>query len=141
MKAREQGTSVCPGCTSALTVLGRPLADLSWWRATAAMDRRAGWDQQMEPRDVTIYRMRSDPGLPCCGISSLYEDDREPLWVAGYRGLAVFEKGRFSAVPSLPAGSYFGILAIAGDNHGGLWLSLWFTHMMTVWRIWSTAKS
>ena len=73
---------------------------------------------------VTIYRMRSDPGLPCCGISSLYEDDRGRVWVSGYRGLAAFEKGKFTAVPSLPAGSYF---AIAGDNHGGLWLSLWFT--------------
>jgi len=73
---------------------------------------------------VTIYRMRSNPGLPCCGISSLYEDDRGRVWVSGYRGLAVFEKGRFTAAPSMPAGSYF---AIAGDNHGGLWLSLWFT--------------
>jgi ligand-binding sensor domain-containing protein/signal transduction histidine kinase len=73
---------------------------------------------------VTIYRMRSDPGLPCCGISSLYEDDRGRVWVSGYRGLAVFEKGKFTAVPSMPVGSYF---AIASDYHGGLWLSLWFT--------------
>ncbi len=32
--------------------------------------------------------------------------------------------GKFTAVPSVPAGTTF---AIAGDNHGGLWLSRWFT--------------
>ena len=73
---------------------------------------------------VTIYRPRSDPGLPCCGITSLYEDDGGRIWISGYRGLAAFENGKFTPVPSMPVGSYFGI---AGDYHGGLWLSLWFT--------------
>ena len=42
----------------------------------------------------------------------------------GFRGLAVFENGRFTAVPSVPAGI---VHAIASDNHGGLWLSMWLT--------------
>ena len=36
----------------------------------------------------------------------------------------MFERGKFTPVPSVPQGAKF---AIAGDNHGGLWLSLWFT--------------
>ena len=36
----------------------------------------------------------------------------------------MFENGRFTGVPSVPAGFKH---AIAPDNHGGLWLSLWLT--------------
>ena len=39
-------------------------------------------------------------------------------------GLRNSEKGKFTAVPSVPAGTKN---AIAGDNHGGLWLSLFGT--------------
>ena len=61
---------------------------------------------------------------PTTTIQSLFEDERGRIWVSGFRGLAVFEKGKFTAVPSVPAGVKH---AIAGDNHGGLWLSLWLT--------------
>ena len=73
---------------------------------------------------TTIYRKRSDPGLPDDAIQSLFEDERGRIWVSGFRGVAVFEGGRFNSVPSVPAGTTH---AIAGDNHGGLWLSLWLT--------------
>jgi PAS domain S-box-containing protein len=73
---------------------------------------------------TTIYRKRSDPGLPDDAIQSLFEDERGRIWVSGFRGVAVFEGGRFTTVPSVPAGTTH---AIAGDNHGGLWLSLWLT--------------
>jgi ligand-binding sensor domain-containing protein/signal transduction histidine kinase len=110
--------SVEQGLSSAIATSVLAARDGSVW--IGAPDGLNRWDHGR----VTIYRMRSDPGLPCCGISSLYEDERGRIWVSGYRGLAVFEKGKFTAVPSMPVGSYF---AIAGDNQGGLWLSLWFT--------------
>jgi PAS domain S-box-containing protein len=73
---------------------------------------------------TTIYRRRSNPGLPDDDIYSLFEDERGRIWVSSFRGLAAFEKGKFTAVPSVPAGTKN---AIAGDNRGGLWLSLFGT--------------
>jgi signal transduction histidine kinase/ligand-binding sensor domain-containing protein len=73
---------------------------------------------------TTIYRRRSNPGLPEDDIYSLFEDERGRIWVSSFSGLAAFEKGKFTAAPSVPAGAKN---AIAGDNHGGLWLSLWNT--------------
>ena len=73
---------------------------------------------------VASYRKRSHPGLLDDEIESLFEDENGRIWVSSCRGLAAFAKGKFTAVPSVPAGATF---AIAGDNHGGLWLSLWFT--------------
>src|SRR6202158_5154673 len=73
---------------------------------------------------TTIYRRRSNPGLPEDDIHSLFEDERGRIWVSSFSGLAAFEKGKFTAAPSVPAGAKN---AIAGDNHGGLWLSLWGT--------------
>ena len=70
---------------------------------------------------MTIYRRRSNPGLPDDDIHSLFEDERGRIWVSSFSGLAAFEKGKFTAVPSVPAGVKN---AIASDNHGGLWLSL-----------------
>ena len=73
---------------------------------------------------TTIYRRRSNPGLADDDIQSLFEDERGRIWVSSFRGLAAFEKGKFTPVPSVPAGAKN---AIAGDNHGGLWLSLFGT--------------
>jgi signal transduction histidine kinase/ligand-binding sensor domain-containing protein len=73
---------------------------------------------------TTIYRRRSNPGLADDDIQSLFEDERSRIWVSSFRGLAAFEKGKFTPVPSVPAGAKN---AIAGDNHGGLWLSLFGT--------------
>jgi len=73
---------------------------------------------------TTIYRRRSNPGLADDDIQSLFEDERGRIWVSSFHGLAAFEKGKFTPVPSVPAGAKN---AIAGDNHGGLWLSLFGT--------------
>ncbi|MBV8843520.1 MAG: hypothetical protein JO307_11985, partial [Bryobacterales bacterium] len=73
---------------------------------------------------MTIYRTRSDPGLPDDSIQSLFEDERGRIWVSGFRGLARFENGKFTKIPSVPAGF---VHAVAADDHGGLWLSMWLT--------------
>ena len=73
---------------------------------------------------TTIYRRRNHPGLPDDSIQSLFEDERGRIWVSGSRGLAAFENGKFTAVPAVPGGFTH---AIASDNRGGLWLSLWLT--------------
>ena len=92
--------------------------DGSIWVGTAD-----GLNRWKEGR-TTIYRRRSNPGLPDDDIESLFEDERGRIWVSSFRGLAAFEKGKFTPVPSVPAGTKN---AIAGDNHGGLWLSLFGT--------------
>ena len=46
----------------------------------------------------TIYRTRTDPGLPDDSIQSLFEDERGRIWVSGSSGLAAFENGKFTAV-------------------------------------------
>ena len=63
-----------------------------------------------------------DPG-GCQRVTSGIEEV-SPSEPTGVGGLAAFVNGKFTAVPSVPAGTTF---AIAGDNHGGLWLSRWFT--------------
>ncbi len=73
---------------------------------------------------ITVYRKRTHPGMPDDAIQSLFEDERGRIWVSGYRGLAVLEGEKFTLVPSVPPGTTH---AIAGDKHGGLWLSLWVT--------------
>ncbi len=73
---------------------------------------------------TTIYRKGTNPVLPDDDIESLSEDERGRIWVSSFSGLAAFENGKFTAVPSVPAGAKN---AIAGDNHGGLWLSLFGT--------------
>jgi signal transduction histidine kinase/ligand-binding sensor domain-containing protein len=68
-----------------------------------------------------IYRRRGNPGLPDDEVQSLFEDERGRIWVSSFGGLASFEDGKFTAVPSVPAGAKNAIIA---DNHGGLWVSL-----------------
>jgi signal transduction histidine kinase/ligand-binding sensor domain-containing protein len=73
---------------------------------------------------VASYRKLSHPDMLDDEIDSLFEDENGRIWVSAWRGLVAFANGKFTAVPSVPVGSTF---AIAGDNHGGLWLSLGFT--------------
>ncbi len=73
---------------------------------------------------TTVYQGRSNLGLAEDEIQSLFEDERGRIWVSSFSGLAAFGKGKFTAVPSVPAGTKN---AITGDNHGGLWLSLFGT--------------
>ena len=110
--------SVNAGMSSATTTSILAARDGSIWIGTAD-----GLNRWKDGR-MRIYRTRSDPGLPDDSIQSLFEDERGRIWVSGFRGLAVFEDGRFTAVPSVPAGI---VHAIASDNHGGLWLSMWLT--------------
>ena len=110
--------SVEQGLSSAIATSVLAARDGSIWIGTA--DGLNRWDHG----HTTIYRMQSHPGMPGDTIHSLYEDERGRIWISGYRGLASFENGKFTAVPSVPAGSKF---AIGGDNHGGLWLGLWLT--------------
>jgi signal transduction histidine kinase/ligand-binding sensor domain-containing protein len=72
----------------------------------------------------TIYRRRGNSGLPDDEIQSLFEDERGRIWVSGFSGVAFFENGKFTKVPSVPAGAKN---AIESDNHGGLWISLFGT--------------
>ena len=110
--------SVKEGLSSTITTSLLAARDGNIWIGTAD-----GLNRWKDGR-TTIYRTQSDPGLPGNSIQSLFEDERGGIWVSGSRGLAVFEEGKFSPVPSVPAGITH---AIAGDNHGGLWLSLWLT--------------
>jgi len=110
--------SVNAGLSSATTTSILAARDGSIWIGTAD-----GLDRWKDGR-MRIYRTRSDPGLPDDNIQSLFEDESGRIWVSGFRGLAVFENGRFTAVPSVPAGI---VHAIASDHHGGLWLSMWLT--------------
>src|SRR4029453_11118603 len=73
---------------------------------------------------MTVDQGRSNFALADTEIQSLFEDERGRIWVSSFSGLAAFGKGKFTAVPSVPAGSKN---AITGDNHGGLWLSLFGT--------------
>jgi PAS domain S-box-containing protein len=108
--------SVSAGLSSATTTSILAAHDGSIWIGTAD-----GLNRWKDGR-MRIYRTRTDPGLPDDSIQSLFEDERGRIWVSGFRGLAVFENGRFTGVPSVPAGI---VHAIASDNHGGLWLSMW----------------
>ncbi|HEV3333181.1 MAG TPA: PAS domain S-box protein [Bryobacteraceae bacterium] len=108
--------SVNAGLSSATTTSILAARDRSIWIGTAD-----GLNRWQDGR-MRIYRTRSDPGLPDDSIQSLFEDESGRIWVSGFRGLAVFENGRFTAVPSVPAGI---VHAIASDTHGGLWLSMW----------------
>jgi PAS domain S-box-containing protein len=110
--------SVNAGLSSATTTSILAARDGSIWIGTAD-----GLNRWKDGR-MRIYRTRSDPGLPDDNIQSLFEDESGRIWVSGFRGLAVFENGKFTAVPSVPAGI---VHAIASDNHGGLWLSMWLT--------------
>ena len=110
--------SVKQGLSSAITTSLLAARDGSLWIGTA--DGLNRWDHGR----TTIYRRQSNPGLPDDDIYSLFEDERGRIWVSSHSGLAMFEKGKFTAVPSVPAGAKN---AIAGDNHGGLWLSLFGT--------------
>lgn len=93
--------------------------DGSVWIGTAT-DGLYRWNDG----SVTRYRKSSDPGMLGDDIHSLFEDETGRIWVSIWRGLMSFANGRFTEVPSVPVGSKF---AIASDNHGGLWLSMWFT--------------
>ena len=108
--------SVKDGLSNATATSVLAARDGSVWIGTA--DGLNRWKNGQ----MTVYRRRSDPGLPDDQIESMFEDERGRMWVSGFHGVAVFERERFTAVPSVPMGFKH---AIAGDTHGGLWFSLW----------------
>jgi signal transduction histidine kinase/ligand-binding sensor domain-containing protein len=67
---------------------------------------------------VTIYRKRSNLGLPDDNVGALFEDARGRLWVSTLRGIVYFEHGRFVPVARLPGGH---TTPIGGDTAGNLW--------------------
>ena len=89
--------------------------DGSVWIGTAS-----GLDRWKDGR-MRIYRVRTGPGPAGEDMGTLFEDERGRIWVQAYPGLAIFEAGRFRAVPSAPSGT---ITSIASDGHGGFWLQL-----------------
>ncbi len=110
--------SVKEGLSSATASSVLAARDGSLWIGTA--DGLNRWDHGR----TTIYRRRSNPGLPDDDIHSLFEDAHGRIWVSSSSGLAVFENGQFTTVPAVLTGTKN---AIAGDNRGGLWLSLFGT--------------
>jgi signal transduction histidine kinase len=110
--------SVKQGLSSPTTNSVLAARDGSIWIGTTGGLYR--WDHGR----TTVYRRRSNLGLADDEIQSLFEDERGRIWVSSFSGLAAFGKGKFTAVPSVPAGTKN---AITGDNHGGLWLSLFGT--------------
>ena len=110
--------SASDGLSSASATSVLAASDGSVWIGTA--DGLNRW----KDGQITVYRRQSNPNLPDDLIQSMFEDERSRIWVSGDRGLAVFEQGKFTAVPALPAGNKN---SIAADGHGGLWLSLWLT--------------
>ena len=87
-------------------------SDGSIWIGTAD-----GLDRWKDGR-MTIYRTRTDPGLPGDGIGTLFEDERGRIWVEAFTGVAILEAGKFRRVPSVPSGT---LTSVASDYHGGLW--------------------
>ena len=70
---------------------------------------------------MSVYRAQTDPGLPGNEIGTLFEDERGRIWVQAYPGVARFEAGSISPLPSVPGKT---ITAIASDHRGGVWLQL-----------------
>ena len=110
--------SVDEGISSASIYSVLAARDGSIW--IGGMDGLYRWNDG----NVASYRKQSHPGLPDDNINSLFEDENGRVWVSTWGGLVAFANGKFTGVPSVPVGATF---AIAGDNHGGLWLSRWFT--------------
>jgi ligand-binding sensor domain-containing protein/signal transduction histidine kinase len=70
--------------------------------------------QQPAAREIT------DEGLPSDYIQSIFQDERERIWVATAGGVAYFEDGRFTRVSSPPGGLAH---AIVEEGAGNLWIN------------------
>jgi ligand-binding sensor domain-containing protein len=77
----------------------------------------AGAANQPGPRGAV--REIADEGLPNDTIQSLFEDDRQRIWVSTKGGVAYFENDRFIPVSGTPGGVH----AITGDAAGNIWIS------------------
>jgi ligand-binding sensor domain-containing protein len=58
---------------------------------------------------ATSYQKRSHAGMVHDEIQSLFEDQNGRLWVSAYGGPVAYADGRFTRVPSVPAGATFAI--------------------------------
>ena len=67
-----------------------------------------------------VVREVTDPGLPDNYIGSLFEDQHGRIWASTSKGVAWFEKGRFTRVSGMPAGSANAIFA---NKHEGVRIS------------------
>jgi len=103
--------SVEQGLSNALVLSVLAARDGSIWLGSDGLHR---W----KDGQVTIYRKQN--GLPSDSIDSLFQDDRERVWVSTDSGLVYFENGRFIPVPEVPGGF---VSSIVEDNTGDLWIS------------------
>jgi signal transduction histidine kinase/ligand-binding sensor domain-containing protein len=106
-----------------------PASDGSVWVGTV------GGLNRLRDGRITVYRSQgrrgpqdpagparrvvTDAGLPHDVIQSLFEDNRQRIWVSTHRGVVVFAGGRFTPVNGLPTG----VQAFAGDAAGNIWVS------------------
>ena len=67
-----------------------------------------------------VVREIDDGGLPDDYIMSLFQDERERIWVATRGGLAYFQNGHFARAVGI-SGEW--VASIAGDGAGNLWIS------------------
>jgi PAS domain S-box-containing protein len=72
-----------------------------------------------QPGRVGAVREITDGGLPDDVIHSLFEDQKQRIWVSTRGGVAYFENDRFVPVGGIPAG----VFAITGDAAGNIWIS------------------
>jgi signal transduction histidine kinase/ligand-binding sensor domain-containing protein len=101
--------SVWVGTVSGLNRLRDGEITLYRWDGRPVVHDRAG----------SARRIVTDAGLPHDVIQSLFEDNRQRIWVSTHRGVVVFEGGRFTPVNGLPTG----VQAFAGDAAGNIWVS------------------
>jgi signal transduction histidine kinase/ligand-binding sensor domain-containing protein len=76
--------------------------------------------ERAHTRPATGEREIAGSGLPGHGIESIFEDDRQRIWVATLDGVGYLENGRFTYVRGLPARV---VLSFAEDIGGNIWMS------------------
>lgn len=105
--------SVKQGLSHATVVSVLPARDGSIWLGT--LDGLNRWQDGR----ITVYRAKSDAGLPDDEIQSLFQGQRDEIWVSSRRGAVFFENDRFHRVSSVPGQAHW----IDGDDAGNVWLS------------------
>ena len=70
-------------------------------------------------RAFEAAREIADAGLPDDSIQSLFQDDRQRVWVSTAAGIAYFEKGQFIPVIGIPQRVH----GITEDAAGNIWIS------------------
>jgi len=69
---------------------------------------------------LSSVRQIADSGFPDGTLQSIFQDDRERIWVSATRGVAYFENGTFIPASAVPGGL---VSSIVEDSAGNLWIS------------------